>query len=193
MKAVIIVAIILFCCALASMGTGITLLVKRYQMEAPQHYRDESINYSERLPKSTTRIVVALDDRSVMSERVQRFIKRNGGEVEYTRNEFHAKHIKALVPLEVHRHIASLHKKGWKMSSGYAHWPGSWQKLDVSEDRYDIMVKIRGVPYHKKMLDIGVGTLMAGGVMLFFGAVFMACGIDMYYEDKKRRSHVSTV
>lgn len=187
MKVAIIIAIVLLCGSIASLGTGITLLVKRYHMEAPQHYRDESINYSERLPKSTSRIVVAKDDVYVMAERVKRFIKRNGGEVDRTTREFNARWITASVPLEVHRHIASLHKDGYQLSSGYAYWPGPWQKSELSHDLYRVKVKIRGVEYHKKMLDIGMATVIAGGVMLVAGLIALACAYDCY-DNQRRRS-----
>ena len=161
----------LLCAAIAMMVSGITLLVIRYQAEAPPEYRDASINYRPRLPHEETQVVVAKDDKKTIRTRIVNFIKFNGGEV--TQN-YHYR-VKAQAPEGVARHIGALNTTGNRLSPGYKNWPKDPPAAVNPREgrRIEIQVSIAGVPYRKLMLDLGASTTSAGAVLTVVAAIVL--------------------
>lgn len=169
MKGVLICAALL-CAAIAMMGTGITLLVMRYQAEAPQEYRDASINYHPRLPSGRIKVVVAKDDNRTVQARIERFIRGNGGTIEYSYDDS----ITATVPRATASHISLLNTKRKRLSPGYKVWPKAPPAANPREGpEQKIRVSITGVPYRKLMLDLGVGTTASGAIITVVAGILL--------------------
>ena len=169
MKGVLICAALL-CTAIAMMGTGITLLVVRYQAEAPQEYRDASINYQPRLPSGKIKVVVAKHDSKIVQARIERFIRSNGGEIWYSYDGS----VTAAAPMGTATHISLLNTKRKRLSPGYKEWPKVPPSAEPREGpEQKIRVSITGVPYRKLMLDLGVATTSGGAIITVIAGIVL--------------------
>ena len=168
MKGLIICAGLLVA-AIMMTGTGIFLLVARYQMEAPQEYQDASINYRPRLAESHIKATVAKDDVDIVAARMTGFIGRNGGEVTDVWEGIGRTVIRARGPSGMVEQIATLANPAHTLSPGYRDWPQE-ERATREGELQEVAVTIRGIPYRRLMLRLGLATTIGGAICTLIGA-----------------------
>ena len=174
--------------SMAMTGTGITLLVLRYQAEAPPEYHDASINYRPRLSELDTQVIVAKDDQEVMRKRVVSFVQRHNGTVASQ----YSTRVRGEVPLGAAEHIHRLHSKHYRLSPGYKDWPGPSTPEMKQGPRVKVKVDFRKAPYRKLMLDLGASTTAAGAVLTFINAVILTAVIMENVSNAKKQAEGET-
>ena len=167
----------LFIISLTVTGTGVTLLVVRHHVDAPQSYREASINYQDRLAKSKVKVHVAKGDLHEMARRVSHFIRINRGKMTFDGEDTIFERYEFEVPVEAARHLALLHNEGGRgLTPGYKYWDYQ-RKVAIAPDStvMEVTVVYKSKRYLKALLDIGIVMTIIGGIcsiILLFGSLF---------------------